>query len=323
MRDARGRERLVCVVTYTFAVSASGAAELVRGTGPRLVDEHAGPDPATSSVRRPSDVFVEKPGTDVILLGHAHAPRGARSVDVALRVGPIDKAVRVHGPRVFVEATGGAVEPGPARAIEAPVPLVWERAWGGLDRSDPARPVGDPRNTLGRGVARDRRALVGTPAPDIEAVAGPRAAPVGFAPLCRHWQPRLGFAGTYDADWQATRMPVAPVDYDPRFEVTVPRDQWSPTPLRGDEPVEVLGATGAGAWRFALPRLAPGFASFVDGRRSDHPTHLDTWIIDADEGRVELGFRAAIPLPVKYERLERVVIFEKRVVSRAGRVAEA
>ncbi len=319
MRDDRGRECLVCVLKYTFAVSATGEVEVVSdGRAPLLCDQHAGADPATSSLRRHSDLVVAKPGTDVVLVGHAHPPAGAeaRSVEVALRVGPIDKAVRVSGPRLFREAALGGVEPGPALPITAPVPLVYELAWGGLDTADPARAVGDPRNPAGLGVARDPRDLVGRPAPRIEAARGPRDVPAGFGPIHRHWQPRAGFAGTYDAAWQATRMPIPPEDHDPRFEVTVPHDQWAPVALRGDEPVEVRGATPGGLWRFALPRLAPGFASFVGGRRTDHPTHLDTWVIDADEGRCELTFRAAVPLPRKYELLERVKIFEKRVVGR-------
>ena len=129
---------------------------------------------------------------------------------------------------------------------------------------------------------------------------------MGFAPLCRHWQPRVGFAGTHDADWQATRMPIAPVDYDPRFEVTVAHDQWSRAPLRGDEPVEVLGATPEGAWRFRLPRYEPEFAVTIRGQRRELQTHLDTFYIDAEERKVELTWRTTIPIPRKRELIERI-----------------
>ena len=114
-------------------------------------------------------------------------------------------------------------------------------------------------------------------------------------------------------------MPLLPDDFDARFNVSVLHDQWSSMPLRGDEAVEVLGATPEGAWRFTLPRMSPGFASFVSDRRTDHPTHLDTILIDADLGRVELTFRAAVPLPRKYEMLEAVWMVEKQLFSRRGR----
>jgi hypothetical protein len=109
-------------------------------------------------------------------------------------------------------------------------------------------------------------------------------------------------------------MPLLPPDFDSRYHVCVPPDQWSEMPLRGDEPVEVLGATPEGAWRFQLPRIVPGFSSFMGGRRAEHRTHLDTILIDADARTVELTWRAAIPLPRKYEMLERVLVFEKNVI---------
>ncbi|WP_437291004.1 DUF2169 family type VI secretion system accessory protein [Sorangium sp. So ce406] len=319
MRDEGGREHLVCVLKYTFAVGPGGRSELVSdGPGPYLCDEYNGEDPAASSVRKPSDVFLFKPGTDVILIGHAHPPpgRGATHVDVTLRVGPIDKTVRAHGLRVWQRGLLGRLMPGPARPIHEPVPLVYELAWGGLDLSDPARPLGEPRNTVGRGVARDPDRLVAQPATQLERRSGPHDEPASFGAIHRHWMPRSAYAGTYDIRWQETKMPLLPDDFDPRFNVSVAHDQWSSAPLRGDEPVEVTGATPEGSWRFSLPRIAPGFATFVGDRRRDHPTHLDTMLIDADLGRVELTFRAAAPLPRKYEMLESVMMFEKQLVAR-------
>ena len=321
VKNKTGRESLVVIVTYTFAIDSSGRAELFSpGPPPALVDEYHGPDAASSSIRKPSLVFDEKPGTDVILVGHAHPPlRGsATHVDVSLSVGPVSKTVRAHGLRVWKAGTFGGLAPGPARPILEPVPLRYELAWGGCDYSDPERPVGEPRNTVGRGVARDPRSLIGQPAAQLEdparPIRGEDSAPWCFGAIHRHWQPRASFAGTYDQAWMDTKMPLLPDDFDPRFHIAVPHEQWSPAPLRGDEPIEVLGATPEGAWRFRLPRIAPGFSSFVAGGRREHRTHLDTLLIDADAGRVELTWRAAIPLPRKHEMLEGAVLFEKRVV---------
>lgn len=76
------------------------------------------------------------------------------------------------------------------------------------------------------------------------------------------------------------------------------------TPLVGDEPVEVLGATPEGALRFRLPRYAPVFHSTVRGGTFAHETHMDTLLIDADERRVELVWRVSVRLPRKSEHLE-------------------
>jgi hypothetical protein len=309
VKDQTGRSFLAVIAKWTFLVDPSGRVEL---------DTYNGEDAATSSIRRPSQLFEHKPGTDVILLGHAHAPsRGsATAVDVSLRVGPLSKTVRAHGLRVWQAGTFGGLVAGPARPIREPIPLVYELAWGGYDATGD-QPMGEWRNTVGRGVARNWRALVGQSAAQLEDPRSPIGhgdnVPASFGAIHRHWAPRKTFAGTYDDAWAETKMPLLPDDFDARFHVCVPHDQWSPTPLRGDEPIDVRGATPEGVWRFSLPRIAPGFSSVTDGRRVEHRTHLDTVLIDADELRVELTWRAAVPLPPKYQRLERVLLFEKDI----------
>jgi hypothetical protein len=171
---------------------------------------------------------------------------------------------------------------------------------------------------VGRGVARDPKSLVDQPAAQLEDPAHPiegrNNLPAAFNPIHRHWQPRAAFAGTYDQAWMDSRMPIAPADFDERFHVCVPPDQWSQMPLRGDEAFEILGATPEGLWRFQLPRIAPGFSSFVADKRTEHRTQLDTILVDCDARRVELTWRASIPIPKKLEMLERVLVFEKRLV---------
>jgi hypothetical protein len=95
----------------------------------------------------------------------------------------------------------------------------------------------------------------------------------------------------------------------------VTHDQWSEAPLRGDEPVEVVGARPEGPWRFQLPRIALGFSSMIVGRgEQQHRGHLDTFLVDADAGRVRLMWRTQLPMPRKYEMVEDVRVFEKEIV---------
>jgi hypothetical protein len=314
MKDKDGRARVVVIVKYTYRATPRGAMELDdEGPEPRPVDVPNGEDPAKSSVRIPSDLFDYKPGTDVVLAGHAHAKSpGATHTDVTLRVGPIDKTVRAHGLRVWQRGMLGGVKPGPAMPIRAPVPLIYELAWGGTDLSNPDKPLGEPRNGVGRGIARDASSLVDQPAAQLELAKQPLGergnVPASFGPIHRHWQPRAAFAGTYDQAWTDTRMPLLPLDFDPRFHVCVPHDQWSLSPLRGDEPIDVVGATEDGLWRIALPGEAPAFSSVIAGERRTHATHLDTIFVDADERRVELTWRVAIPAPPKLEEIGEIRI---------------
>ncbi|MBI2388449.1 MAG: DUF2169 domain-containing protein [Deltaproteobacteria bacterium] len=93
-------------------------------------------------------------------------------------------------------------------------------------------------------------------------------------------------------------MPLLPDDFDPRFHVAVPADQWAHAPLRGDASAEIIGATPAGAWRFRLPRKSPGLSSFARGQRSEHRTHPDTIFIyyvgDGEEHEHGPGHRARV-----------------------------
>ncbi len=313
IKDRDGRDQLVVIAKYTYRVDRHGVVERDdEGVEPSPVDVPNGEDPATSSIRRPSDLFDYKPGTDVILVGEAQPRGGATCVDVSLRMGPIAKTVRAHGLRVWQRGMFGGVSPGPAMPIRAPVPLVYELAWGGLDLSVPEKPLGEPRNYVGRGVARNPASLVDKPAAVLELPQSPLGergnVPASFGAIHRHWQPRAAFAGTYDAAWEEARMPLLPRDFDPRFNVCVPHDQWSQVPLFGDEPVEVLGATPGAVWRFRLPREVLRFSSLQGGTRREHRTHLDTVLIDAAAMRVELTWRAAIPAPQKLEQLDEVRI---------------
>ncbi|KYF49767.1 hypothetical protein BE04_24740 [Sorangium cellulosum] len=319
MKSKEGRDVLVVLIKYTFLVSPAGAVELDSkgGEPPTLVDEYNDGNAGGGSIRKPSQLYDAKPGTDVILVGHAHPPLRGRTthVDVRLRVGPVAKEIRAHGLRVWQAGALGGLSAGPARPISEPIPLVYELAWGGMDVSDPERPVAEPRNLVGRGVARDWKSLLGQPAAQLEDPANPigsrSVAPACFGAIHRHWQPRVRFAGTYDERWMETRLPLPPSDFDERYHVSVPPDQWSAAPLRGDEPFEITGATIGGRWAFQLPRLALGVSSVTMGRRAEHRSQLDMILIDADVGRVELSFRAVVPLPRKFEMLDKLVVVEK------------
>lgn len=312
-KDREGRPIVAVVVKYTYRATPKGLErDDEDGVPPHAIDVPNGDDPATSSIKLPSDLVDYKPGTEVVVVADAH-PRGAATyVDVSLRVGPIAKTIRAHGLRAWQRGLLGGVVPGPALPLRAPIPIVYEDAWGGQDLSVPEKPLAEPRNYVGRGVTRDPAALVDRPAARLELAGKPLGErgniPASFGPIHRHWAPRVSYAGTYDSAWQRTRMPLLPLDFDPRFNVSVPPDQWSPTPLAGDEPIELVGATDDHGWTIALPRETLAFSSRADGVRREHPTHLDTIVLDARERRVELTWRATVPVPTKLERIDEIRI---------------
>ena len=307
-KDKDGRALLAVVVKYTYRGRPGGRIERVDdGADPYPIDV---PNDLGGSIKIPSDMFEYKPGTDVVVVAEAHPRPGTTYTDVTVAVGRIEKTIRAHGLRVWQRGMFGGLTPGPALPLRAPLPIVYELAWGGEDTTNPEKPLGEPRNLVGRGVTRDIGRLVGEPAAQLELASKPLGErgniPASFGPIHRHWAPRASYAGTYDKVWTETRMPLLPLDFNARFNVCVPPDQWSEVPLLGDEPIELTGATEDHYWRADLPRESLAFTSRAFGERREHPTHLDTILIDARTRTIELTWRAAIPIPGKLERLDEV-----------------
>src|SRR5690348_12995383 len=104
--DPDGVDTLYAVVKGTFALDApldaAGEPPLVAEQLPVTVSPEYRGDPGTSSLKVASDIYLLKPATDVLLVGHARAPGGRPTswMDVGLAVGPVRKAVRVFGDRV-------------------------------------------------------------------------------------------------------------------------------------------------------------------------------------------------------------------------------
>lgn len=312
MDDRHGRAVLVAIAKVTYEVSTIGVPSLCRAASPiRLEDEHTDDSPY-ASVKYPSDWVDEKPGTDVIVVGTAIPPEGRvqTEMDVSVRVGRLFKAVRVHGPRAYQQTVLGGLTIGAAQRLAA-TPLQYELAFGGVDVEDPERPALDARNPSGIGFLDMRRKRPGGPAPRLAVItsaAEPGREPAGFGAIAAHWSPRLELAGTRDEAWRRSRAPLPPLDFDPRHNAVAHPDLHSATALRPDEPVELLGLTPEGAWRFRLPDVEPLFSSRRDGEVRAHESHLDTFLIDADARRVELVWRASVPLPRKAQRLDRITV---------------
>lgn len=305
----------VVVIKQRFTIGPRGLRR-VPGAVIRRVDELWEPDAPQSSVRFPSDACPGKPGADVVVVGSAIAPTGApvRELEVVVRVGPLQRALRVTGLRVWYRGASGLALTPPEPFDE--VPLRWEFAWGGCDFSDPKGAVAEPRNPVGRGVTGDPERLVHQPGPQIEEVGQPitrhprRMTPAGVAAVAPHWEPRLGWAGTMDARWEEERMPLPPLDLDERHHLVAAPGLSTPRPLAGGEEVELRNLALGGPLRFRLPRLAFGVAA-IGGRRErvDHRPSLDTALLLPGERAIELTWRTVLRAAGHEPR--DVLVFEK------------
>jgi len=312
---------MVAVVMIKAAFHVNLARGVVRAGDAevRLVDEPWDEKaPETSSIRLPSDLVLMKPSTDVVVAAHAMAEGGAeaRSLDVLVRVGPVERALRVHGLRVWYRGTVGLALTPPQPFTS--VPLRWELTWGGSDLSDPQRPLEEPRNPVGRGVVRQVQDLIDKAGPQIDDPSSPAGSrqpvPAGVGPLGRHWAPRRQYVGTYDEKWMRTRMPLPPLDFDPRFNQMAPPELITPAPLRGGELVQLLNLNAAGAMQFTLPRLAFFVGARTDDEMVEARPVMDTLLLLPNERRFEMTWRACVPLPKRNTKLRYVQVHEKTIV---------
>jgi hypothetical protein len=328
IRDRTGAEVWVVAVKCTFDIAPDGATAVAEDQ-PAVVraPEYNG-EPGHSSLRFESDLVLTKTTTDVIVVGHAYAPRGrpVAQMDVGFRVGPVLKIVDIFGDRTW--GAVGTSSPQPFLKM----PLVYERAFGGVDqKSEHPERDWESRNPVGTGFAVSRANLRGVPAPNFEYPHErieswkDRPRPAGFGPIAPHWQPRAKFAGTYDDAWMKERQPLLPADFDDRFFQCAPEDQQSPSFLRGGEPVVLYRLTPAGDLRFSLPRIFLGFTThFSDGSTAIHKERrLHTVIIDGDVPRVSLVWHTALPCHFKVQKLERTIVTLKTELRGDGSTAEA
>ena len=310
MPDAEGIDTLFGVVKGTFVLGERLA--LVEKQVPvTLADEHHG-EPARSSIKNPSNVSLTKPATDVLLLGSACAPGGRPTtyMDVSLTAGPLQKIVRVFGDRAWRGSVStSASDPAPFVRM----PLVWERAYGGMDHRG-EEPRAEPRNPVGAGYrAKDGdKPLDGLPLPNLEdptdlvTSPGQHPAPACFGPICAHWQPRVQYAGTYDERWQQERAPYLPQDFDPRFLQVAPPGLVAPGYLQPGDWIDVRGATPSGTLRVDLPPVRIQITYVVGGSPQPVAANLDTVLIEPDEGRLVLVWRAALRCDKKAWRVDEV-----------------
>jgi hypothetical protein len=309
LSDERGADLFTCVVKGSFGLHRQREGTSLSIAGEQapvsIAPEYYG-DPELSSVKYDSDAVPVKLGTDIVLIGHARPEFGSAAwLDVSLTVGPAQCVVRVFGNRVWTAPRGKwtATPPEPFEAM----PLVYERAFGGWDRSspDPAQHEFEPRNPVGVGFVAKRNGAVqeGSPLPNLEnprdLVTGPtdRPTPIGFGFIGPHWQPRARYAGTYDAGWQRDRMPLLPDDFDRRYYNAAYPSLALQGFLRGGEPVEVLNVSEEGPLRFWLPTFQPfGSVRMKDGGIHRFGMALDTIILNTDEDRLFLIWRGSLPI---------------------------
>ena len=257
---------------------------------------------ARQGLAYPNDYVPYKPLGEWMAIGTAHNAGWGdpHKFGARVRIGDHAKLVDVVGDRSW-QPTLLRWEPGPAAAIDT-VPLTYDRAWGG-----PAHAA----NPLGRGQVGDAMHNLEIPRAWVDSRSSP-ALPAGFGPLPSTWAQRKQWMGKYNARWIRDHWPWLPPDFDVRFFMAAPEDQWVDGYFRGDEPIVLeqmhpvhavfsSRLPGVRARCFVSQRSGAGAAG-KPGHWGEElhfrevPLHLDTVWIDADQETLVLAWRGHLPV---------------------------
>jgi len=318
----------VVIVCASFVLAPGRLEAAPEHRGPVLADAlWDAPRPMLASLRQATDLVLAKPGADVFVTGSARARdwTPCREWLATLALGPGDapllkKTLRLTGPRHWLwhedPAQRALGEPEPAQEV----PLRYELAFGGWWFDEGDAPDALPRvheaNPGGSGrfgsACRDRHPAARyergqpVPGPQIELADAPirhgnqALEPAGFAPIARHWQPRLALAGTYDDAWRERHAQMPFMDYaedfDLRFFQYAPADQVVAQPLAGDERLRMAGFfASADAIEMQLPGIRiEALCRTGDGAQTQAFMALDTVHLSLDEMLVHLTWRLTL-----------------------------
>ena len=216
-RPDRWTLTVICKGTYALAPGIASLSSEQEDVNDR--DNFWDDDPHRS-VYAPGDLAPFKPRADVMLVGHAFAPRSemVRALTTRLIVGEMEKAVEVTSPRVWTRE--GELREG---ARWSKLPLRWECAAGGIETWNPVGvSAAAPPDPYGQ------RLLPNLQPPDLRVAQwADFFVPIGFGPIASTWRIRRDKLGARAAGWSDEAWPQIPLDddFDGEFFQAAPLDQ--------------------------------------------------------------------------------------------------
>lgn len=305
-RNKADEEFLTVVIKGQFdiAVLQNSLSIAEEQTDPVMSDTYWG-DPEGSSVRYEADSALVKTGIDILLNGAAYAPDGkaVSALDVSLQAGDVKKTLRVVGDRYWHKERLNWVvsEVTPFERMF----LVYENAYGGVDKSlaDTEFPAHYEYNPIGKGYvsASGGTPIEGLALPNIEHPASlirrwdERPEPAGFGPVSRSWLPRRQYAGTYDEQWQQTRMPLLPHDFNDAYFNAASAGLVMPFDFANDGWIALENVVESGNLSFVIPKIKLNAAVRKKGKRVNYIPQMDTVLIEPDDKKVTLCWRISVP----------------------------
>lgn len=286
----------VAIAKAAFHIRPDGSLKTIRPAPDLVVEDKYEGDPSASAMIYEQDLAPAKTATDITINAIGYSPGSRKLLDWPVGVSIPDRLnyqFHVRGPAMWESGLLGWKMSDPEPVTQ--VPLSYALAYGGPAMGDPEAenvPVHE-FNLAGRGhaSAETLKGKTPFPAPQIGELAhfmNPEAGkPMtvhGVGPMGKAWLPRRALAGTFDQDWQDTRHPRMPKDYDLGFWNNAhPQLQLKPF-LAGNETISLHGMVpGGGDMSFTLPGIKMMLAATGDNIAKNHTMKLDTLHIDVSD----------------------------------------
>lgn len=135
-----------------------------------------------------------------------------------------------------------------------------------------------------------------------------KPAPQGFGFIGRHWMPRRPLAGTYDANWEKSRAPALPADFDYQYFQAAHPDLVTAKPLEGTEAVQAINVHPGGPLNFTLPGHGVTATAYFRDREQTAKGQLDTVVLLPEVGKLVLVWRCHFPCPRSFALLQAVQV---------------
>jgi hypothetical protein len=294
--DEKAVDTLYLMVRASFNIGAQWT--LADEQSPPLeADEYLG-EADESSIKAISDYHIGKPCSDILVVGDAFSPDGSevRELDVSVRVGQVQKNIRVFGDREWQDGRITTAQP------FTTMPLIYEKAFGGSHCVDGVVVAVDERNPVGRGFAGERKVgeMNGVPLPNLECPddlvtsIDQQPLPACFGASAPHWLQRAEYAGTYDDAWQGSRAPYLPDDFDKRFFNAAHPELVYPGYLKGGEAVSITHMHPAGTINFEVPYIKLNAEVPVAAEIRRPVFNLETLVIEPNQLKLGMVWRAAV-----------------------------
>ena len=316
--DKEGNQFWVVLVKATYLIKDDETTEMASSQEPICHAPVYSGEPGRSSLLRESEFVVEHPGTDVTILGSAYAAQQKATpvVDVGVSVGAAVKVLRVFGARIWQAGVFGPRMTSPEPFVSMPV--TYERAFGGTNALAGGGQEKEPRNPIGTGFSSSADHLVGKAVPNVEDPLQlidswhSRPKPAGLGPIPAMWSPRLEYAGTFDERWREKRMPLWPMDYDPRQAQSAHPDLVMVEPLKGGEKVMLTNLSPNSRLSFRIPRVYVNLTTFTRTDRIRQSMQLDRVIIEPDVRKVMTVWRSSLNCRARVRDVVQTIVEPKR-----------